>query len=100
MLPTLNEAGGDVRVQFGLKSLPGIVQKDATIQLDASLRLVAYEKVKQYLFQLADVSSEDPQVKVTLQWTEAPCDLATFRKILAGMKDYTFNAKVSLFGRR
>ncbi len=100
MLPMLNEAGGDIRVQFGLKSLPGIVQKDAAIQLDASLRLVAYEKVKQYLFQLADVSSEDPQVKVTLQWIETPCDLPTFRKILAGMKDYTFNAKLSLFGRR
>jgi len=56
--------------------------------------------VKQYLFQLADVSSEDPQVKVTLQWIETPCDLPTFRKILAGMKDYTFNAKLSLFGRR
>ncbi len=100
MLPLLNETGGDIRVQFGLKSLPDIVQKDAVIQLDASLKLVAYEKVKQYLFQLADVSSEEPQVKVTLQWTESPCDLGTFRKILTGMKDYTFNAKLSLFGRR
>lgn len=100
LLPLFNESGGEVRVQFGLKNLLDTVQRDAVIQLDAMLKLAAYEKVKQYLFQLAEVSSEDPQVKVTLHWADTPCDLPTFSRILNGMRDYTISTKLSVYGRR
>jgi hypothetical protein len=64
------------------------------------MNLSPYEKAKQYLFQLAQISGEEPEMKVTLQWDEAPCDLPTLNKILDGMKDYNIDITLSIYGQR
>ncbi len=100
ILPLLGGSAADIRIQFILKNLPGVVEKDAKIDVDARLKLPAYEKVKQYLYQLADVSSESPVLKLALQWSHDPCDLPTLSKILNGIKEYNISTKLSVFGRR
>lgn len=101
MLPALRDAAGEqMRIQFTIKSLAIAAEKDASINLDASLKLTPYEKVKQYLFQLADISGEEPQVTVSLFWTETPCDLPTLTRLLDSMRGYGINIKLSLYGRR
>jgi hypothetical protein len=100
VLPLLRVASRNVRIQFALKSPPTFTPRDAQISLDASMNLAPYERAKQYLFQLAQISGEDPEMKVTLQWDETPCDLPTLNKILDGMKDYKIDITVSVYGQR
>ncbi len=100
ILPLLREASRNIRIQFALKTLPSFTPRDAQISLDASMNLAPYEKAKQYLFQLAQISGEEPEMKVTLQWDEAPCDLPTLNKILDGIKDYNIDITLSIYGQR
>jgi len=101
IFPALRDAAGDqMRIQFTMRSPPSPMEKDASINLDASLKPTPYERVKQYLFQLADISGEEPQVKVNLFWTETPCDLPTLSKVLDAIKGYGIQVKLSLYGRR
>lgn len=101
IFPIFRDAAAEqMRIQVTIKSLPTSTEKDAVIDLDARLKPVAYEKVKQYLFQLADVSGEEPQVKVTLNWAETPCDLPSLTKLLDYLKDYGINLKLSIYGSR
>jgi hypothetical protein len=64
------------------------------------MNLSPYEKAKQYLFQLAQISGEEPEMKVTLQWDESPCDLPSLNKILDGMKDYEIDVGLSIYGQQ
>ncbi len=100
ILPVLREASQNIRIQFALKTLPSFTSRDAQISLDASMNLAPYERAKQYLFQLAQISGEEPEMKVTLQWDESPCDLPTLNKILDGMKDYKIDIGLSIYGQR
>ena len=100
ILPLLREASRSIRIQFALKTPPSFTPREAQINLDASMNLAPYEKTKQYLFQLAQISGEEPEMKITLQWDETPCDLPTLNKMLDGMRDYKIDVTLSLYGQR
>jgi hypothetical protein len=87
-------------IQVTVRSPPIPSDGDATIDLDAKLKPAAYEKVKQYVFQLAEIAKEEPQAKVSLSWTDTPCDLPTFTTLLNSLKGYGINIRLSVYGGR
>lgn len=101
IFPALRDAAGEhMTIQVTVRSPPIPSDGDATIDLDAKLKPAAYEKVKQYVFQLAEIAKEEPQAKVSLSWTETPCDLPTFTTLLNSLKGYGINIRLSVYGGR
>jgi hypothetical protein len=101
IFPALRDAAAEhMTIQIAIKSSPMQSDSDAIIDLDAKLKPAAYEKAKQYVFQLADIAKEESQAKVSLSWTELPCDLPALAILLNSMKGYGINVRLSVYGVR